>query len=629
MKFIFFPGRPFEFFFFFFFFLDKGLPVQNFFFLDFLRPPSQIINGRALTRYNDLLPVFIRMSNPAVPNDPNLCICIVELREPLHSEEDIDVVSLDAMTDHSTRNHPSSHLDVKQGATNNSRPSYRDVTIGALQNRTLDSGSAAMETALRIDNLRSGRNFGAFRAWESPNRATINLDNQPTSTVGENLNAGGVVSVTTSVDRSSPYHLPIIQPRHPEHGCHSGNKSNKSSKKRSSSHLSPNHRDNRLASASPQPSTSGHIPNPAPDHASSHIEAYQAFQPLQDTSAKGSNNVSAAAAASAYNPSVPYTRGETESSDSSSDVDVLSLPSPVDCYTPTDDTAHSSATAGLHQHSFRARSKARHGKKATHRKHTSDVRTKNEFFPFHKQSNPGSGHRSPNMLRHLPLDSPTDPGFSFIPGAEEAHTADLLTSAAERELYASEGFPAALQPGFSSHRRDTLPAHRPARDVLAIESNSDDSDIEVVRIETKKPRLRNGRHRRSATVVVDLTESDGEAGPSATESRPPPYLDIDSYADLNLGDITEYNSITDGADTGRSSSIQQLDLPSASSASVSRLPFHRLAPHEYPPIEDFRSATSTIPRPTSRPSSTCQHAEAADPDVICTEPSATVSLILM
>ncbi len=544
----------------------------------------------------------------------------------MHSEEDIDVVSLDTLSDPTTHNHPPSHLDVKHGATLNGRPSYRDVTVGVLQNRAIDPSSAAMETALRLDSLRSGRNFGAFRAWESSSRATINPDNQSSTIVADTSNAGGGVSVTTPDDRSSPYNLPIIQPKHVEHGCHSGSKSNKSTKKRSSSHLSPNHRDSRLSSASPQPSTSGHIPNSAPDHASSHIEPYQGFRPLQDSPAKVHNNVSAAAAASAYNPSVPYMRGESESSDSSSDVDVLSLPSPGDCYTPTEDTAHSSATAGLHQpHSFRARSKAKHGKKSSHRKHTSDSRTKTEFYPSHKHS--GSGPRSPNMLRHLPLDSQTDPGFSFIPGAEEAHTADLVTSAAERELYASEGFPAALQPGYSSHSRETLPAHRPIRDVLAVESNSDDSDIEVVRIETKKPRLRNGRHRRSATVVVDLTESDGEAGPSATESRPPPYLDIESYADLNLGDITEYNSITDGADTGRSSSLQPLDLPSASSASVSRPPFHRLAPHEYPPIDDFHSATSTIPRPTSRPSSSCQHAEAADPDVICTEPSATVGLI--
>ncbi len=103
-----------------------------------------------------------------------------------------------------------------------------------------------------------------------------------------------------------------------------------------------------------------------------------------------------------------------------------------------------------------------------------------------------------------------------------ARSVEQLTAAAERELQAST----------TASDCDST-----AVNLSVKESNSDDSDIEVVSVvERKKPRLRGEGGPRAATVLVDLTESDTE---DVEVTRPPASAAQSRHRDIDRDLIPE------------------------------------------------------------------------------------------
>ena len=464
------------------------------------------------------------------------------------------------------------------------RRSYRDVAANVKDTGGSDGinddlhyrdspapGAVEDESAaMRLSNLRSGRKHGAFHAWEShdgppphyhrhhPHHRHLNPPPPPlTSGVylpDQLVPSASVIRVTKeNVHHSNPStssHLPYT------------NKSNKhNSKKRSSSHFGPEERSVKR-SPSPEPSTSGstssstsgfqsnqhehifkhhhHIKSNKHAH-NKHSKSSSHEVPHLDRIAKEPTSVSAAA----YHPEVPYVDSDDNVETSDSDVDVMNSPPPGECcYTPTEELWQGAppalqppvppppppAHSGAHHHGQYG------GAYARPRSAQLNVRLKHAS-PRDSYTTDGATDRScrfhqrpaedVNLDRNAVQRQYADPyDQHLLSGAYGAMASQQLTNAAERELFASGGFPSAAAVNLSTK-----------------ETNSDDSDIEVVSIiETKKPRLRSSKRGRSATVVVDLTKSDTEAGPSATQSRPG-----DSVAD---GDpVIEYVNHADEEDS--------------------------------------------------------------------------------
>ena len=468
-------------------------------------------------------------------------------------DEDVDVVSVD-MTSVPSYHVRGTHIDrdgedgtavdshVNFGLVNHHRHSYRDVAANVkdtsgpdgINDDILyrDSPAAATEdesAAMRLNNLRSGRKHGAFRAWEShdgphhhPHHRHLNQP-PPLYPSDQPVPNASVIRMT----KENVHHSNPSTSRHLPYTC----KSNKHSKKRSSSHFGPEERSVKR-SPSPEPSTSGsqsnhhehihkhnhHIKSNKHAH-NRHSKSSSHSVPPLDRIAKQPTSVSAAA----YHPEVPYVDSDDNVETSDSDVDVMNSPPPGECcYTSTEELwqgappalpppappppppAHSGAHHHHHgQYDAYARSRSAHftvrPKHGSPRdSYTTDGAT-DRSCRFHQRS-----AEDMNLDRNAVRRQYADPyDQHLLSGAYGAIAAQQLTNAAERELFASGGF------------------HSAAVNLSTKETNSDDSDIEVVSIiETKKPRLRSSKRGRSATVVVDLTESDTEAGPSATQSRP-------------------------------------------------------------------------------------------------------------
>ena len=490
--------------------------------------------------------------------------CILGKRD----DEDIDVVSVD-MTSVPSYHVRGTHLDrddgtavdghVNFGLVNHHRRSYRDVAASVKDTGGPDGisddlhyrdspapGAVGDESAaMRLSNLRSGRKHGAFRAWEShdgpplhhhPHHRHLHPPPPLTSSVyppDQPVPNASVIRVTKeTVHHSNPStssHLPYTS------------KSNKhNSKKRSSSHFGPEERSVKR-SPSPEPSTSGsqsnhhehiykhhhHIKSNKHAH-NNHSKSSSHSVPHLDRIAKEPTSVSAAA----YHPEVPYVDSDDNVETSDSDVDVMNSPPHGEyCYTPTEELWRGAppalpppgppppppAHSGAHHHAQYggAYARPRSSQLSVRPKHAS---SRDSYTTDGATDRSCRFHQRPtedvNLDRNAVQRQYADPyDQHLLSGAYGAMAAQQLTNAAERELFASGGFPSAAAVNLSTK-----------------ETNSDDSDIEVVSIiETKKPRLRSSKRGRSATVVVDLTESDTEAGPSATQSRPG-----DSVADGDL-----------------------------------------------------------------------------------------------
>ena len=431
--------------------------------------------------------------------------------------------------------------------------------------------------AMRLSNLRSGRKHGAFRAWESHDGTTPHHHyphhrhlNPPLPPLTNSVYPPDQPVPNASVIRVTKENVHHSNPSTSSHLPYTSRSNKHNSKKRSSSHFGPEQRSIKR-SPSPEPSTSGSTSGSQSNyhehiykqhhHIKSNKHAHNKYSkssshsvPHLDRIAKEPTSVSAAA----YHPEVPYVDSDDNVETSDSDVDVMNSPPPGECcYTPTEELWRSAppalppsgppppppAHSGAHHHNHYGGGYARprSAQLSVRPKHAS---SRDSYTTYGATDRSCRFHQRPaedvNLDRNAMQRQYADPyDQHLLSGAYGAMAAaQQLTNAAERELFASGGFPSATAVNLSTK-----------------ETNSDDSDIEVVSIiETKKPRLRSSKRGRSVTVVVDLTESDTEAGPSATQSRPG-----DSVAD---GDpVIEYVNHADEEDSQDAVQINPPDRP--------------------------------------------------------------------
>ncbi len=502
-----------------------------------------------------------------------------------------------------------SYRDVAadERATANSSPGevMLPVHCSDAQVGDTDHSSAA---AVRLKNLRSGRRHGAFRTYDAADEATtrellpsserfrcpteqhqpgpsLSVIRVPTQQQYDAHQPSAAVhayhGAVVTKGQNSDVHLPL------PFTDRSNNHSNgKLSKKRSFSHLSSTDRSVKLETTpSPQPSTSaagagsGGSPGTSNsrDRPLTHQQQFARSKtvapsasakdqhspvlpraPAQTSADSASVNSVTAAGFPAQVPSAAAYVDNEDLEASDSDVDVISPPSPGECYytspslssqpvdpshgpglaaPPSPPPAHSGAHPGpppLYPCTGHNPDGLDSGWR--NRDYNAAGGSSRPFFPplyagraFHRE----------------PYES-TGGGGQFYSGACNILAAENLTRAAERELQR----PVGETPDYPSAAVNLSTKEAP---------NSDDSDIEVVSIvERKKPRLRGTAARntsgggRSATVVVDLTESDNEAGPSATQSRPSEdrsaiSLTESEFLEITLDDVLDGSSRTDSS----------------------------------------------------------------------------------
>jgi hypothetical protein len=219
---------------------------------------------------------------------------------------------------------------------------------------------------------------------------------------------------------------------------------------------------------------------------------------------------------------VPYPESDSDTSDTDSDVDVLSPANVNNIGAATDGAPVTIASSGARQKTPRTNRNNYHPNSYLNfpmnpmnphyhpKMHFSGPPhferkqyPHGQSFPHHRvppQIDPAREYIDMEVVagrsQRSPIDSPI-PGPSVIQGEDGAMAMGDEGGASSRQGSGD------ISPGMESPQNVTL------------SSSSDDSDIEVVSVETKKPRLRRHSSNRAATVVVDLTESDNETpGPT-------------------------------------------------------------------------------------------------------------------